>query len=104
MYHREYLIYDPSRPVVETQLQITSLTGLLQGQSGEGLRRGDLTMEAVNVSEEEAAVLEIAANSAAFSLEHVFYDFDDQPVSWGWFVCRADLFNLNARIGAEADL
>ena len=104
MYHREYLIYDPSRPLVEAQLQITSLTGLLQGQGGEGLRRGNLTMEAVNLDEEEALVLQVPVNSAAFSLEHTFYDFDDRPVSWGKFICRADVFVMTARIGAEASL
>ena len=104
MYHREYLIYDPSRPVVEAQLQITSLSGLLSGQGGEGLRRGNLAMEAVNLNEEEAMVLQVPLNSAAFSLEHTFYDFDDRPVSWGRFLCRADFFVLTARIGAEANL
>ncbi len=104
MYHREYLIYDPQRPVVEAQLQITSLTGLLQGQSAEGLRRGSLIMEAVTLNKEEAAILQVPDNSAAFSLEHTFYDFDDRPVSWGWFICRADLFNLTAQIGAGAEL
>jgi GntR family transcriptional regulator len=104
MYHREYLIYDPARPVVEAQLQITSLTGLLQGQSAEGLRRGSLIMEAVILNREEAGTLQVPPSSAAFSLEHTFYDFDDRPVSWGWFLCRADLFNLTAQIGAGAEL
>jgi DNA-binding GntR family transcriptional regulator len=61
-------------------------------------------MEAVNLNEEEAMVLQVPLNSAAFSLEHTFYDFDDRPVSWGRFLCRADFFVLTARIGAEANL
>jgi GntR family transcriptional regulator len=104
MYHREYLVYDPKRPVVEAQLQITSLEGLLQGQGSEGLRRGHLTIEAVNLKEDEAGVLQIATGSAAFCLEHIFHDFNDHPVSWGWFVCRADCFKLTTRIGADVDL
>jgi GntR family transcriptional regulator len=104
MYHREYMVYDPRRPVVEAQLQITSLEGLLQGQSGEGLRRGHLMIEAVNLKEEEAGVLQIPVGSAAFCLEHIFHDFSDHPVSWGWFVCRADRFKLTTCIGADTDL
>jgi GntR family transcriptional regulator len=104
MYHREYLIYDPKRPVVEAQLQITSLEGLLQGRSNEGLRRGNLTIESVNLNEEEAGVLQIPAGTAAFYLEHIFHDFNDHPVSWGWFICRADRFKLTTCIGADADL
>ncbi|MGD0915167.1 MAG: GntR family transcriptional regulator [Thermodesulfobacteriota bacterium] len=104
IYHREYLVYDPRRPLVETQLQITSLEGLLQGESSEGLRRGNLTIEAVNLKEEDAKVLQIPTGSAAFCLEHIFYDFNDHPVSWGWFICRADRFKLATCIGADADL
>jgi GntR family transcriptional regulator len=104
MYHREYLIYDPRLPLVEAQLQITSLEGLLQGQNSGGLRRGHLTIEAVNLKEEEAGVLKIPTGSAAFNLEHIFYDFHDHPVSWGGFICRADRFKLTTYIGAGADL
>jgi DNA-binding GntR family transcriptional regulator len=104
MYHREHLIYDPKRPLVEAQLQITLLEGLLQGQSSGGLRRGHLTIEAVNLREEEALALELPAGSAAFHLEHTFYDFDDHRVSWGGFICRADRFKLTTYIGAGADL
>jgi len=31
MYHREYLVYDPLRPVVESQLEVTSLRGPIRG-------------------------------------------------------------------------
>jgi DNA-binding GntR family transcriptional regulator len=103
IYPREYLVYDPRRPVVEAQLQITSLEGLLQGQSGEGLRRGDLSIEAVNLQAEEAGVLQLTAGPAAFLLEHFFYDFQEHPVSWGCFICRADRFMLTTRVGAGAD-
>lgn len=104
MYHREYLIYDPRRPVVEAELQITLLEGLLQGQSRGGLRRGHLAIEAVGLREEEALALELPVGSAALLLEHIFYDFDDRPVSWGGFICRADYFKLTTHIGAGADL
>jgi DNA-binding GntR family transcriptional regulator len=102
MYHREHLVYDPRRPVVEAQLQITSLEGLLQGNSNEGLRRGDLSIEAVNLTDEEAELLQIPTGSAAFYLEHIFHDFGDHLVSWGWFICRADRFKLTTCIGADA--
>ncbi len=103
IYHREYFIYDPRRPVVEAQLQISSLQGLLQGQSSAGLRRGRLSIEAVNLKEEEAKVLRVPVGTAAFHLEYIFHDFSNHPVSWGWFICRSDLFKLTACIGADSD-
>ncbi len=104
MYHREYLVYDPRRPLVEAQLQITSLEGLLKGHHGEDLRRGQLTVEAVNLSDEEGKVLERHPGSAAFRLEHTFYDFADRPVSWGWFIFGSDLYRFTTHIGADVSL
>jgi len=101
MYHREYLRYDPRQPSVEAELQITSLEGLFRGQNGQGLRRGDLTVEAVVLTEEEADILQCPAGSPAFCLEHIFYDFENRPVAWGRFICRADRYSLVGRIGAD---
>ncbi len=101
-YHREHLLYDPHRPLVEAQLRITSLEGLLQGAGTEGLRRGDLSIQAVNLAEEAAGLLGLSVGSAAFCLEHIFFDLTDTPVSWGWFLCRADQFSLTSSIGADA--
>ncbi len=101
MYHREYLVYNPRRPFVEAELQITSLEGLFRGQTGQGLRRGDLAVEAVVLDQEEAEVLQCPEGAPAFCLEHVFYDFENHPVAWGWFICRADRYTLTGRIGAD---
>ena len=101
MYHREYMIYDPRKPTVEAELQITSLEGLFQGQNGQGLRRGDLNLEAVALNDEEAGALQTCVGSPALCLEHIFYDFENRPVAWGWFICRADRFRLISRIGPE---
>lgn len=102
MYHREYLVYDPRRPLVEAELEVTTMEGLLQGRGSEGLQAGDLTIEAVVLREEEASLLQVEASSPAFCIEHIFYDFDACPVSWGWFICRADHFKFTTRIGAGA--
>ncbi len=103
IYHREYVAYDPRRALVEAQLQINSLEGLFRGEGGEGLRGGELTIDAVNLSQEQSRVLQQAEGAAAFRLEHTFYDFDDRPVSWGWFVFRPDLYRLTTQIGAHAN-
>ena len=102
MYHREYMVYNPRRPTVEAELQITSLEGLFRGQSGQGLRRGDLSLEAAALNEEEAGALQMPVGSPALFLEHIFYDFENRPVAWGWFICRADRFRLVGSIGPEA--
>ncbi|MCL5735269.1 MAG: GntR family transcriptional regulator [Actinobacteria bacterium] len=99
MYQLENLIYDEYRPLVEAQLQITSLDGLLRSASGEGMQSGQLTIEAVNLEDDAAKFLGVVPNSAAFCLEHLFRDFHGQVVSWGRYFCRADRFRLTTVIG-----
>ena len=97
--HREHLIYDPGRPIVEAELEVTALHGLFSGGGASTLKRGDLTIDATVLTEEEAALLHAAVGSAAFRLEHIFYDFADQRVSWGWFVCPGDRLHFTATVG-----
>jgi hypothetical protein len=35
-------------------------------------------------------------------LEHIFYGYDERPISWGCFICRGDLFSFRASVGAPA--
>jgi GntR family transcriptional regulator len=97
--HREYVIYDPARPLIEAEMEVTGLCGLFSESSGSDLKWGDLTVEATVLREEEAALLQSEAGVPAFRLEHIFYDFDDRPVSWGWFICSSDRLRFTATIG-----
>lgn len=99
MYHLEYVIFDPHQPLVESQLQLTTLNGVLQAARGGGFLRGKVKLTALNLDDEAAAILGVPVGSAALSLEHVFEDADHGPVSWGRFLLRADLFRLTAELG-----
>lgn len=101
IYHREYLVYDPTRPTVEAEMEATSLRGLLAGTGGTVLKRGELTIEATVLNEEEARLLQTTPAAPAFYLEHIFYDFDDRPISWGWFICRGDRLRFTTTIGVR---
>jgi len=98
-YHREYLIYDPTRPIVEAELEVTALQGLFDGTGSALLKWGELGIDACLFDEEEAKILQTPRPAAAFYLEHLFYDFNDQPVSWGWFICRSDYLRFSTRVG-----
>lgn len=99
-FHREYLVFDPTRPIVEAEMGITSLQGLFDGQGETVLKRGDLGIQTTVLTEEEARLLDAAIGSAAFRIEHTFFDFDERPVSWGWFIVRGDCLRFNATVGA----
>ena len=101
MYHTEYIVYDPRRPLVESQLQLTSLHAFLDSGGAQKFPRGELTVTAVKLDAESAQVLGESEGALALRLEHVFRESDRTPVSWGWFLLRAELFRLRARLGAE---
>jgi DNA-binding GntR family transcriptional regulator len=103
IYQMEHVVYDEHRPLVEAQLQITSLEGLLYSAQGEGMPSGRLTIQAVSLGAEAAGFLGVAEGSPAFCLESLFQDFEGRPVSWGRFLCRADQFRLTTHIGVAAN-
>jgi GntR family transcriptional regulator len=99
MYHTEYITYDPRRPFVESQLQLTSLHAFLDSGRAQRFPRGELTLTAVKLDAESAQALGQAEGALALCLEHVFQASDRTPVSWGWFLLRAELFRLRATLG-----
>jgi DNA-binding GntR family transcriptional regulator len=99
LYHRAHLIYDPTRPLVEAEMEATSLQGLFDGTDQAGLKKGELTVEVTVLNEEEAQFLQSSAKTPAFRIEHIFYDFNDQPVSWGWFICPGDRLRFTTTVG-----
>jgi DNA-binding GntR family transcriptional regulator len=101
MYHTEYIIYDPRRPLVESQLELTSLHAFLDSGGAQKFPRGELTLTAVKLDAESAQLLGESEGDLALCLEHVFQESDLTPVSWGWFLLRAELFRLRARLGPD---
>jgi GntR family transcriptional regulator len=101
-YHRAYLIYDPKRPIVEAEMDVTSLQGLFANGDNILMKRGQLTIDATLMNEEEANALQVASPAAAFFLEHIFYDYDDQPISWGWFIFPSTFVRFTTQIGVDA--
>jgi GntR family transcriptional regulator len=99
LYHIENLLADPSRPIVETELEITSLHGLFLGGAGTLFKRGEMTISAIVLNSEESTLLNAPEMLPGFRIEHLFYDFSEKPVSWGRFICRGDRFRFIAQVG-----
>jgi DNA-binding GntR family transcriptional regulator len=101
MFHIEYVVCDPERPLLESQLQLTSLHAFLDSARGRRFPQGELSVRAVGLGADSAAALEEPLGSPALCLEHLFRDADGHPVSLGWFFLRAEDFELRATLGAE---
>jgi GntR family transcriptional regulator len=99
-YNWEHVVFDPRRPLVETQLRITSLEGLLQSAAGPAMSAGRLKITACTLTAEEAKLLAQPDGAAALRLEHLFTDAGGSPISWGCFLCKADCFWLETAVGS----
>ena len=98
-YHSEYLVFDPRRPLVEAELGVTALRDLFAGVGASSLKYGRLTLHASTLREAEAACLVEEPGTPAWVIEHLFYDFEDRPVSWGRFIGRSDRLDLSTTVG-----
>jgi GntR family transcriptional regulator len=99
LYHSEVLVFDPRRPLVEGELGVMSLRDLFAGRSSEDLKFGTVDVIAGAMGPQDAAALGEREGTVAWVLEHLFFDFDDRPTSWGRFVARADRIRLSTTVG-----
>jgi DNA-binding GntR family transcriptional regulator len=99
--HREHVVYDPSRPIIENEMEVTALRGLFSGGGSSDLKHGDLVIDVTVLTLEEANLFNSTIGTPAFRLEHIFYDFEDKPVSWGWFICADDRLRFTTTIGVH---
>jgi len=102
-YHREYLVYDPLRPIVEAEMSVTSLQGLFASVEITLLHHGVLDITATILNTEEAQILQTKLPAPAFNIKHIFFDHDNQPISWGWLICHSDTMRFSTTVGASAN-
>jgi GntR family transcriptional regulator len=100
-YHRGYLVNDPHRPIIEAELEVTDLKGLFQGSGSSLVKYGDLALESTILDHKEAGILKLESPTPGMKLEYVFFDFEDKPINWGWFVCESSQLRLHTRVGIK---
>ncbi|GAB6907223.1 Transcriptional regulator, GntR family [Desulfosarcina cetonica] len=94
-----YARFDPESPIVETMLDTKMLTGLFFENTTSCFMKGELRLLPAFFNEQEAELLNSKAGACAFRLEHIFYDFSDQPASFGWFTVSPEKMPLISKVG-----
>ena len=94
-----YAKFDPKSPIVENMLDTEMLTGLFLEDGPSCFMKGELRLLPAFLSEKEAELLEAVVGECAFKLEHIFYDFSDQPASYGWFIFSPEKMPLISKVG-----
>jgi GntR family transcriptional regulator len=101
LYHRQWRIADPGHADVDAELGVAGLRDLFEGRMGVGPKRGRLTLYASALRGEEARQLGSEPGHPAFVLEHLFFGFDDKPLSWGLFVSRGEDLHFETTVGFD---
>lgn len=97
--HNTYFVYDPEEPSIESELNITSLHGLLVGESHAAFKKGDMAFQAITLGDKDARLLGEDPGGLAYSLEVVFYNFDDRPVNYGQLKIPCRHITIENKIG-----
>ena len=101
--NKAYLVFDPRSPIVESELEASSLYGLFSGQGDSFIKKAILKLEPCLLSAAEAAYLEMGSASPVFKIRYTFYDYTDSPVGTGWFMAPVDNVTFSTRIGLWDD-
>lgn len=94
-----YSNFDPKSPTVESMLDTVVLTELIFQEGCSNIKRGVLHLLPTRLSERESELLELDKGAMAFKLEHLYYDFDNQPAAFGWFIVSHEKIPIVSRIG-----
>jgi GntR family transcriptional regulator len=97
--NKVYLVFDPRSPIVESELEASSLSGLFSGQGNSFIKKAILKLEPSLLSSAEAAYLGIDAAAPVFKIRYIFYDYSDAPMGTGWFMAPVGNVTFSTKIG-----
>jgi GntR family transcriptional regulator len=95
-----HILLDPYRPIVEAELEHGFFKGVLKG-AGRGLiRTVAMTLTPVNLTSENARLMEWEENVAAFKLGYVFFDSEAKPFTVGsFYIAPLEELSFSAVLG-----
>lgn len=99
IFHCGHIRCEPTRPVVEAELNLGAISDLFNGNGAGTAKRGELSVLPTVLSGEESTTLGCSTGTPAFRMEYVVYGFDDLPFGCGWFTALPDILKLRARLG-----
>lgn len=97
--HVTYTRFDPKSPMVESMLDTAVLKDLFFQEGCSNFKRGALSLIPIQLSDREAMLLKLEPGKSVFKLEHLFYDFDNKPAAYGWFIVSHEKMPLVSKIG-----
>lgn len=97
--HVSFTKFDPKSPSVESMLDTVVLTELIFQEGYSNFKSGMLKLFPALVDEKQAEMLNLTPGESVFRLEHLFYNFDNSPAAYGWFIVSPEKMPLISKIG-----
>ena len=94
VFDRKYLLYDPSRPLLEAELGHGTTTELFASCPDLLPVRAELTLSATVLTAAEGESLQSEEGSPALCMEQMVWAANDLKVAWGWMIYRGDKFSF----------
>jgi GntR family transcriptional regulator len=101
--NRAHLKYDPKSPIVESEMEASSLSSLFTGKDNAFVKKSQLKLEPCILTEREAELLKTSAAVPAFRISYTFYGYADEPLGSGWFMTPMENISFTTRIGVWDD-
>ncbi len=97
--HVSYTRFDPKSPTIESMLDTVVLTEFVFQEGYSNFKKGFLKLLPIQLSEREAGLLNLEKGQSVFKLEHLFYDFNNLPAAYGWFIINPEQMDLHSKVG-----
>ncbi|MDR2611432.1 MAG: GntR family transcriptional regulator [Deltaproteobacteria bacterium] len=101
--NKAWLRYDPKSPIVESEMEASSLSSLFTGKDNAFVKKSRLKLEPCVLGEREAGLLKALPAVSAFRIRYTFYGYADEPGGTGWFLTLAEDISFTTRIGVWDD-
>jgi len=101
--NKAHLIFDPKSPIVESELEASSLSGLFSGEGNSFIKKALLKLEPCILNASQAEYLKTSTTDPAFKIRYTFYGYDDRPVGSGWFMTPMGFMSFSTKIGVWDD-
>ncbi|MDR2349303.1 MAG: GntR family transcriptional regulator [Deltaproteobacteria bacterium] len=101
--NRAFLKYEPKSPIVEMELDPSSLFSLFTGENSGFIKKTELVIEPAILQEEDAGFLELPGDTLAHKIRYTVFGYDDEPSGTGWFLTHKDNIAFSARLGVWDD-
>ncbi|MDR1038121.1 MAG: GntR family transcriptional regulator [Deltaproteobacteria bacterium] len=101
--NKAYLRYDPKSPIVESEMEASSLSSLFTGKDNGFVKKSQLKLEPCFLSDRQADLLRTQPDRPSFMIRYTFYGYADEPMGTGWFMTPMQNISFTTRIGVWDD-